>query len=56
MKSLCETCQHRKMDYQIGVSLAPEEVPNNFRTWMLCEENIEGFPWNVECTEYQEAR
>lgn len=51
--SLCETCNKRVKDYEIGVSVKPEEAPNEFRTWMFCKLNIDGFPFKKECEKYE---
>lgn len=50
--SLCETCAHRQKDHEIAVSLKPDGLPKEFRTWMICELNIDGFPFKEECKDY----
>jgi hypothetical protein len=50
--SLCETCIKRSNDYELGISLKPDGAPNEFRTWMICELNIDGFPFKQECKDY----
>lgn len=54
--SLCETCARLKKDYEIGVSLKPDDVPHEFKTYMICELNVSGFPFKKACTEYDQLK
>jgi hypothetical protein len=50
--SLCENCVNRKKDYEIALPIKPDAAPNEFRTWMICLLNIDGFPFKQECKDY----
>lgn len=48
--SLCENCKHIRKDWEVGVN---ENRPHEFRTWVICELNKDGFPWKKKCESFE---
>jgi len=50
---LCQTCKKKQSDWEVSVSHKPDDVPDEFRTWMICSVNADGFPWREQCDQYE---